>query len=272
MAIESLNRYIKKEKLQDMGNIRLDKLLGVLEEVVDDKMWKRIVAIKRPHRNTYQGRAVARAHKKAEELKTRVKEIGHGQFIVKSSTTDKYYNISYKQPCVSALCREMLCEVCKVCIHKYSCECIEYKVKSMTCKHVHAVCMFESARLISTAADNEAQNGSLHIGNEEEICEFLNERKEEPEIVTEDDLTTLIKNQGINFFKSLDGVDKEHIKGLLVCTKRSCNILFIIIFLFTEVGKEFQVFLEKANKILNRTSRKRKLEHQSYYPPKQKKQ
>lgn len=64
MALESLNRYIKREKLKDNGNIRLEKLLNVLEEVVDDKMWKRIITLKRPNRNSYQGRAVVLAHKK----------------------------------------------------------------------------------------------------------------------------------------------------------------------------------------------------------------
>lgn len=37
MAIESLNCYFEKENLHDMGNVRLEKLLNVLE-VVDDKI------------------------------------------------------------------------------------------------------------------------------------------------------------------------------------------------------------------------------------------
>lgn len=177
MAVESLNKYIKKDKLKDHSYIRLEKLLDVLEEVVDDKMWKRIIAIRRPNRNTYQGRVVAKAHKQAEKLKQSVEEKEKGHFIVKSLMTDKYYNISFKDHCTISNCREMFCEACSVCYHKYKCECVEYVIKSTTCKHVHAVALYKQSQVQDAIVNAQNVRCSTQE-NSQEINDFMSEKRD----------------------------------------------------------------------------------------------
>lgn len=222
MALESLNRYIKKEKLKDNGNIRLEKLLNVLEEVVDDKMWKRIILLKRPNRNTYQGRAVVLAHKKAELMKGCVKEEGFGHFSVKSSKSDKYYNVHYKESCVNINCREMFCAACKVCFHKYRCECVEYLVKSITCKHVHVVALYERERLklVSGIQEVSCQKET----NNNEISEFLEQKAATltnyPEKIDVAQRRNLVMEGAFNYINQMFNLDDNAFQGLL---KLSCS-------------------------------------------------
>lgn len=37
----------------------------------------------------------------------------------------------------------MFCKMCKICLHTYECDCVEYAVKTSTCKHVQAVAMYK---------------------------------------------------------------------------------------------------------------------------------
>ncbi|KAL1488029.1 hypothetical protein ABEB36_015402 [Hypothenemus hampei] len=243
MSLESLNRCIKKEKLKGNGNIRVEKLLKVLEEVVDDKMWKRIITIKRPHRNTYQGRAVAKAHRKAELLKNHVEEKGYGHFIIK--TTDKYYNITYKDVCMLNKCREMFCEACEVCFHKYRCECVKYLVKSTTCKHVHAVALYERGQrlqfIIGHEEQEETSNNNIAQIDDVDIQEFIKE-KDTISSTTDIDLVekrALITEQASNYMNQMFNLDDKA---------------------FEIFSKNFQLFINQNNKDLNIISTKRKLE------------
>ncbi|KAJ8913351.1 hypothetical protein NQ315_008741, partial [Exocentrus adspersus] len=253
MALESLNRYIKKENLKAVGYIRLERLLDILEEVVDDKMWKRIVSFKRPHRNTYQGRAVVKAHKKAEKVKENVEEKGLGHFSVLSSSGDKYYNILYKKVCITSNCREMFCEACLVCIHKYSCECVEYLVKGITCKHVHAVAMFEKEKqkyVLDTAIEEhqeEPQEENTTII--EEIREFIQEREFQHEVDSKERKQIVIE-QASHYINSMFNLDADGFKVF---------------------EKNFQEFMDRNNKDLGMTTSKRKLDKQTYFPQAKKK-
>ncbi|CAH0545956.1 unnamed protein product [Brassicogethes aeneus] len=242
MALESLNRYIKKEKLHNNGYIRLEKLLDVLEEVVDDKMWKRIISIKRPHRNTYQGRTVAKAHRQAELIKNCVKVKGFGSFIIKSN--EKTYCVTYKETCLSKNCREMFCEACKVCFHKYRCECIEYVVKSTTCKHVHVVAMYEQKQLLNNISFNEEIN--LNPINEGEINEFLLEKN----LKTGNEVDLTLRRKFVS-----DHV-KNYVNDMLTLNDDAFEVF----------AKNFEIFVNKNDKDLGILGNKRKFAKQTYYP------
>ncbi|XP_050310793.1 uncharacterized protein LOC126746526 isoform X4 [Anthonomus grandis grandis] len=68
MAIESLNKVLKYNKMNGKQNIRIEKLLDLLDELVDERMWKRIINVERPNANNYQHKICQSAHKKAEEM------------------------------------------------------------------------------------------------------------------------------------------------------------------------------------------------------------
>lgn len=132
MAIESLNNLLKTNQLKRSARVTIEKLLDKIEELVDIKMWKRITDIERPNANNYQDRIIIKAHKKAEAAKNTVKVVmdaeQFGTFLVKSFKENLYYNVALRQVCESN-CRTLYCRVCKICIHRYRCDCPEYMVE-----------------------------------------------------------------------------------------------------------------------------------------------
>jgi hypothetical protein len=106
-------------------------------------MWHRILSIERPSAGNYQDRIVIKAHKKAEEMMntTQIIKEAFGQFKVKSSKGNQFYEVMYNEICESE-CRALFCRVCKVYVHRYRCECPEYAVRNTMCKHIHIVCMY----------------------------------------------------------------------------------------------------------------------------------
>lgn len=106
-------------------------------------MWKRIVNTERPNANNYQHKITVEAHKKAKLMKDNVQYLEFGKFKVQSCTvSNKFYLVSYNEICDED-CRTSYCNQCKICIHRYLCECPEYAVKCTMCKHIHAVVLFE---------------------------------------------------------------------------------------------------------------------------------
>jgi hypothetical protein len=76
------------------------------------------------------------AHKKAEGLLNLIQAVEFGKFQVKSSTAgEKFYMVCYNELCDED-CRNVYCNKCKTCIHKYAGECIECSVKTALCKHI----------------------------------------------------------------------------------------------------------------------------------------
>ncbi|KAL1489218.1 hypothetical protein ABEB36_014151 [Hypothenemus hampei] len=96
MALESLNKVLKYNKMKGQRNIRVDKLLDLLEGLVDDRMCKRIATIERPNANNYQHRVNIEEHRKAEsQLINKINIMEVGKFSVKS--TSKASNPHYKK-------------------------------------------------------------------------------------------------------------------------------------------------------------------------------
>ncbi|KAF7275536.1 hypothetical protein GWI33_011619 [Rhynchophorus ferrugineus] len=76
VAIESLNKLLKYDELKGHCNIRVEKLLDVLEEIVNEKVWKTIINTERPNFSSYQQRATMQGHKQAEEITYQIELLG----------------------------------------------------------------------------------------------------------------------------------------------------------------------------------------------------
>ncbi|KAI4470799.1 hypothetical protein MML48_1g03704 [Holotrichia oblita] len=72
MAIESFNNLLKTNQLKRKAKVTIEKLLATIEDLVDIKMWQRILNIERPNVNNYQDRIIIKAHRKAEAMKNDV--------------------------------------------------------------------------------------------------------------------------------------------------------------------------------------------------------
>ncbi|XP_044747120.1 uncharacterized protein LOC123310233 isoform X5 [Coccinella septempunctata] len=167
MAIESLNKVLKYNKMRGNQNLRVEKLLDTLEELVNEKMWKNIIDTERPSANQYQARVNREAHSKAENgLTDKVVCLETGEFRVPSeSVSNKFYIVSYNELCDKD-CTSLYCIKCKICIHRFRCQCAEFTIKAAMCKHIHAVALVaersDSVLGVRTVNDDDEDN-NLYI-------------------------------------------------------------------------------------------------------------
>lgn len=157
---------------------------------------------------------IIKAHKEAEKMdKALVNEIGFGEFKVKSSKGEKNYSITYNELCESE-CKTLHCRVCKICIHRYKCDCPQYAVKTTMCKHIHLVCLYEQRKGSDSVLGDvvnmlaEGRTSDIKDSHNKEIDQFIEEeRKNDINQVgaTDDDGEREIKIQTVsNFLRSLD--------------------------------------------------------------------
>ena len=70
---------------------------------------------------------------------------------VTSSDGNESYTVEkLKNDCTCKL----KCSLCDVCLHMFSCACIDYLIQSVACKHTHAVRMLSSGDIPDSSADN----------------------------------------------------------------------------------------------------------------------
>lgn len=223
MALESINNLLKTNYLKRKANISIDRLLEEIENLVDGKMWQRILKMERPHSNTYQDRQVIKAHKQAEMMRANkidVEEVGFGEFKVKSSISDNFYKINYNELCETE-CRTSYCNICKVCIHRYTCDCPEYAIKTTICKHIHLVCLYEhrtgSDSVLVEAAQLVSKKTDIQEGHNEEIENFIREKKSERNDLSSSIDGNVTKEAEIktlnNFLRSLNDDDYKKFMG-----------------------------------------------------------
>ncbi|XP_072385764.1 uncharacterized protein [Diabrotica undecimpunctata] len=263
MAIESFNNLLKTNHLRRNAAVRIEKLLDTIEDLVDIKMWKRIIDMERPNANNYQDRIIAKAHKIAEMMKEKVevkKNVKvYGQFQVKSfRDPNKLYKVSIRQLCENE-CKTLFCRVCKICIHRYQCDCAEYVVRNTMCKHVHLVRIYEERVGTNSVLDDAArclgENSIIKSSHEEEINEFITKKLEQRNVIQENTIQQRLQDiQHLkNVMDSLIDLDDESYTQL----KEK---------IMADVEEAKCKAKEKFQEATKDITKKRKMEKQQYFP------
>ncbi|XP_044746710.1 uncharacterized protein LOC123308201 [Coccinella septempunctata] len=254
MAIESLHKVIKYNKMKGHQNLRIEKLLDLLEDLVNEKMWKRVIESERPNVNSYQSRVNREAHIKAEkEVLEKVVCLDSGEFKVFSSKVrDQFYIVDYNELCDDD-CRTIYCDKCRICIHKYQCTCPEYTVKTALCKHIHAVALIEK-RSDSFPGPGIAENyppidepSTSGVQKRTEIKEFLDETIQNQNTVLTLDPSKKREIVMKEIFMKLESLDDEDFDNMV-----------------ENINKQYDTL--QKNK--DQRGKKRKIEKQFYYPTK----
>ncbi|XP_030752321.1 uncharacterized protein LOC115879566 [Sitophilus oryzae] len=105
----------------------------------------------------------------------KVSSFEFGMYKIESSTvSNKFYVVSHNEICDDN-CRAVYCNKCKVCIHRYTCQCPEYLVKTAMCKHIHAGATFEQrSESVSGSIDSQEDN-NLYLEQPASTSQYNNE-------------------------------------------------------------------------------------------------
>ncbi|KAF7271807.1 hypothetical protein GWI33_015353 [Rhynchophorus ferrugineus] len=151
MHIEQMHRSIKYLFLDGKHTKRLDKAITAITKFCRDKLLEQLVIMNKG-RLCSKISSIRTRHKISESLNFEdIVSVGGGWQVVSTST--EYYIHEENNACKCNL----MCSNCGICLHRYSCSCLDSTIKWNMCKHIHLL-----GRYLKTfSADGEHVNTDI---------------------------------------------------------------------------------------------------------------
>ena len=149
MYAEAFHRVLKHIYLGGIVNKRIDNCVNMLMRFARDKIFDRLQKIEKG-KSTTRLQLIAGRHKSSLDLPLQLvcAEADGKCWNVKSSSTSDVYTVRQKYEKCPYTCL-LICRQCSVCVHQYSCTCLDSITRSTICKHVHLVMRFLSGGKIN---------------------------------------------------------------------------------------------------------------------------
>jgi len=144
MYSESFHKTLKYNYLNGKKTKRVDKLIHVLMKICRDNIFERLHRLvkKAP---TGRIKRIWDSHKRSRDInKENLINIGENTWHVKSQESGQYYIVS---EVTSELCKnqcQLICSECKICVHQFTCTCVDNFIRFNICKHIHACAQLAS--------------------------------------------------------------------------------------------------------------------------------
>ncbi len=160
MYLESFHRVLKIVYLQGKKNRRLDNLIHVLLKLARNKAFEQVQKIHKG-KTSHRINEINRRHKESSKMISEgchLQTISSNEWKITSQTTPgKMYIVQLENRSCPSSCK-LRCVACDVCIHMYTCSCVDSVVHTTICKHIHATCFLENstnATIANSATENE---------------------------------------------------------------------------------------------------------------------
>lgn len=138
MYMESFHRTLKYVYMKGRINKRIDNLIHVLMKVSRDKAFERLCKLEK---GKISGRlsTIRKRHRESEKMSFQsVTQNSNTEWSVQSASGKQEYTVLLENPRCPVECH-LVCTQCAVCIHIYSCTCMDYIINHTMCKHIHLV-------------------------------------------------------------------------------------------------------------------------------------
>ncbi|XP_065202635.1 uncharacterized protein LOC135832989 [Planococcus citri] len=139
MHLESLHRAMKYYYMDGQTCIRLDESIDALLNIIRDKKFDRLRKFCKNTPYKKQKQTEERHIRSIDFLNATETKINMHEDENSWIVNDKY--VVTRIPDVPHICCRRTCEKCAICIHMYSCNCIDNSISYFICKHIHACVM-----------------------------------------------------------------------------------------------------------------------------------
>ena len=137
MFVESFHRVLKYGYQKAKVNKRMDKTIHLLLKYARDKLFDRLIKTEKG-KNTTRIHAISQRHRFSLALSTDLVSADCDElnlWNVTSTKGEEIYQVKLEQTC-ECKCF-MRCRACGICIHQYSCSCMDSLLQVTICKHIH---------------------------------------------------------------------------------------------------------------------------------------
>ncbi|XP_077548098.1 uncharacterized protein LOC144160829 [Haemaphysalis longicornis] len=141
--LEFMHNELKTSYLEGKHNTRLDKLLWVLVKLPHDLLMKPVISKVNPNAD-HRCSAKFKRHREALKIQddNDVSQLCEGEWVVVAQAhfRDQYAVCSLDTECAGCY---LSCQYCSACLHKFKCSCLDFRMHSSVCKHIHAVALWQ---------------------------------------------------------------------------------------------------------------------------------
>ena len=138
MFLETFHRLVKVVYLHKQ-NRRLDHLIVTLMKIARDKTFERLCKVEKG-KNSHRISQINKRHKAAMQMKSSYSQLEDNTGWKIASEQLKGVNYTVLKEDQQCNCK-MKCASCRVCIHMYSCMCMDVTIHTTVCKHIHFIKM-----------------------------------------------------------------------------------------------------------------------------------
>ena len=139
MYMEAFHRVLKYIYLKGKVNKRVDHCVHTLLKIARDKGYERLVKLEKG-KQSLRFKMIKDRHKSSIKLSVnQVKSQDQSTWLVTSDTKDEVvYTVTLENDNCPYNCY-LKCSDCGICIHTFTCNCIDSLIRSTICKHIHLV-------------------------------------------------------------------------------------------------------------------------------------
>ncbi|KAL4083211.1 hypothetical protein QTP88_028541 [Uroleucon formosanum] len=137
MYLEAMHKKLKYCYMHGKQNRRVDKCISLLMGFARDMMFERTIGMMK-NKPTFRMEQIVHSHLQSINIESNIiKKIDNNIWLIQSKTPDKNpYTVSFNN-LENCMAYPLACPSCHICIHKFTCTCVDYKIKGNFCKHVH---------------------------------------------------------------------------------------------------------------------------------------
>ena len=166
MFVEGFHRLLKIVYLDSKQNRRVDHLIHILLKIARDKIFERLLKTEKG-KNTHRICEVRKRHEAASKMLEKgikaEKESDSSWHVSAEKDAGKQYMVNVLQ---NETCEcKVVCDVCNICPHQYTCTCIDASIHHTICKHAHLVFMAMESVQPSLTLPGPTQSGNISYFN-----------------------------------------------------------------------------------------------------------
>jgi len=236
MALEAFHRLIKVCYMEKKQNRRIDFLLHLLLKIARDKIFERLQKTQKG-KSSYRLCEINKRHRTAQKMSmTDILLANSNLWKIKPSVSSRCDPYLVKKQLDSCSCH-LRCSTCDVCVHMYSCTCMDYLIHSTVCKHIHLVnihqspsneCHFEHQEALGSGEENQVLQGcdeECLLQESDEINSSITVNMPMVDTLSVDTLSVdYLSSQLIG--KTVSDLEKQRENVITICKKnRSCSEL-----------------------------------------------
>lgn len=165
MYLEAMHKKLKYCYMQGKQNRRVDRCIGLLMRFARDMMFERTIRMMK-NKPTFRMEQIAHSHHRSIDINdNKIKNIDINTWLVYSATLGKdpyTVSINISENCIGC---PLACPSCHVCVHQFTCTCVDYKIKGNFCKHVHACIRVSNQKNIDISIDEDRATSAFEEHN-----------------------------------------------------------------------------------------------------------